>query len=56
MLEACLKAGLVRLGHVALDSTKVPAKASGHKATSYGWMKRFAVAYGGPILTGTGHV
>ncbi len=33
------KTGLVRLGHVALDSTKVKARASKHKAMSYGQMQ-----------------
>ena len=39
MLELCLQAGLVKLGHVALDSTKVRTNASRHKAMSYGRMK-----------------
>ena len=39
VLELCRKAGLVKLGHVALDSTKVRANASKHKAMSYGRMK-----------------
>ena len=39
VLELCREAGLVKLGHVALDSTKVRANASKHKAMSYGWMK-----------------
>jgi hypothetical protein len=34
------KAGLVRLGHVALDGTKIKAHASRHKAMSYGRMKK----------------
>jgi hypothetical protein len=34
----CQQAGLVRLGHVALDGTKVRANASKHKAMSYGRM------------------
>jgi transposase len=40
VLELCQKAGLVRLGHVALDGTKVRANASKHKAMSYGRMKK----------------
>ncbi len=36
----CSEAGLVKLGHVALDGTKVHANASKHKAMSYGRMKR----------------
>ena len=39
VLELCQQAGLVRLGHVALDGTKVRANASKHKAMSYGRMK-----------------
>ena len=35
VLELCRKAGLARLGHVALDGTKVRASASRHKAMSY---------------------
>jgi transposase len=37
-LPLCQKAGLVQLGHVALDGTKVKANASKHKAMSYGRM------------------
>ena len=39
VLELCQQAGLVKLGHVALDGTKVRASASKHKAMSYRWMK-----------------
>ncbi len=39
MLELCRQGGLVKLGHVALGSTKVRANASRHKAMSYGRMK-----------------
>lgn len=35
VLLLCRKAGLVQLGHVALDGTKVKANASKHKAMSY---------------------
>jgi hypothetical protein len=35
VLELCHQAGLVRLGHVSLDGTKVRANASKHKAMSY---------------------
>ena len=42
VLQLCRKAGLVKLGHVALDGTKVQANASRHKAMSYGRMKRRA--------------
>jgi transposase len=34
-LRLCQKAGLVKLGHVAIDGTKVKANASKHKAMSY---------------------
>ena len=35
VLQLCQRAGLVRLGHVALDGTKLRANASKHKAMSY---------------------
>ena len=35
VLRLCRHAGLVKLGHVALDGTKVQANASKHKAMSY---------------------
>lgn len=38
VLRLCQKAGLVKLGHVALDGTKMQANASKHKAMSYGRM------------------
>jgi transposase len=38
VLKLCRAAGLVKLGHVALDGTKVHAHASVHKAMSYGRM------------------
>jgi hypothetical protein len=38
-LQLARKAGLLKLGHVALDSTKLRANASKHKAMSYGRMK-----------------
>jgi transposase len=38
VLGLCQRAGLVKLGHVALDGTKVLANASKHKAMSYGRM------------------
>ena len=40
VLELCRQAGLVKLGHVALDGTKLKANASRHKAMSYGRMKQ----------------
>ena len=39
VLRLCEKAGLVRLGHMALDGTKMRANASKHKAMSYGRME-----------------
>ncbi len=38
-LQLCRKVGLVKLGHVSLDGTKVKANASKHKAMSYGRME-----------------
>jgi transposase len=35
VLRMCQEAGLVKLGHVAIDGTKVKANASKHKAMSY---------------------
>jgi transposase len=35
VLQMCRRAGLVKLGHVALDGTKIKAAASKHKAMSY---------------------
>jgi transposase len=40
VLQLAEKAGLVRLGHVALDGTKIKANASKHKAMSYAHMKK----------------
>ena len=40
VLRLCQKAGLVSLGHVALDGTKVKANASRHKAMSHERMLR----------------
>ena len=39
VLRLCQKAGLVKLGHVSLDGTKIKANASRHKAMSYERMK-----------------
>jgi len=39
VLKLCQSAGLVKLGHVAVDGTKLKANASRHKAMSYGRMK-----------------
>jgi len=40
VLCLCQKAGLVKLGHVSLDGTKVRANASKHKAMSYARMEK----------------
>ena len=42
VLALCQQAGLVKLGHVALDGTKVKANASKHKAMSYQRLKENA--------------
>ena len=39
VLVLCRKAGLVKLGHVSLDGTKIKANASKHKAMSYERMR-----------------
>jgi len=38
VLKLCKKAGLLKLGHIAIDGTKIQANASKHKAMSYGRM------------------
>ena len=43
VLQLCQKAGLVKLGHVSLDGTKVRANASKHKAMSYARMEKSVV-------------
>jgi len=43
VLCLCQKAGLVKLGHVSLDGTKVRANASKHKAMSYARMEKSVV-------------
>jgi transposase len=40
VLRLCEKAGLVKLGHVAIDGTRIRANASKHKSMSYGGMKK----------------
>jgi transposase len=40
VLQLAEKAGLVKLGHVSLDGTKIKANASKHKAMSYERMKK----------------
>src|SRR5216684_2538623 len=42
VLHLCETAGLVKLGHVALDGTKIKANASKHKAMSYERMEKRA--------------
>jgi transposase len=44
VLKLCAQAGLVKLGHVALDGTKIKANASKHKAMSYARMQKAEVA------------
>jgi transposase len=39
VLKLCEAAGLVKLGHVAIDGSKINANASKHKAMSYGRME-----------------
>lgn len=39
VLLMCKESGLVKMGHVSLDGTKVKANASKHKAMSYGRME-----------------
>jgi transposase len=40
VLRLCQKAGMVKLGHVAMDGTKIQANASKHESMSYGKMKK----------------
>ena len=40
VLKLCMAAGLVKLGHVAIDGTKMKANASKHKAMSYDRMAK----------------
>lgn len=42
VLQLCQRAGMVKLGHISLDGTKVKANASRHKAMSYGRMEQKA--------------
>ena len=44
VLKVCRASGLVRLGRVALDGTKIKANASKHKAMSYGRMQQTEAA------------
>ena len=47
----CRRAGLVKLGHVALDGTKIKANASKHKAMSYGRMVKAEARLEGEIAS-----
>ena len=49
VLGLCRRAGLVKLGHVALDGTKIKANASKHKAMSYGRMVKAEARLGAEI-------
>lgn len=49
VLHLCQKAGLVKLGHVALDGTKVKANASKHKAMSYARMQKSVAELEGEV-------
>lgn len=40
VLQECMSAGLVKLGHVAIDGTKMKANASKHKAMSFDRMEK----------------
>jgi transposase len=45
VLQLCDKAGLVKLGHVAVDGTKIRANASKQKTMSYATMKKLEERY-----------
>ena len=49
VLEVCQEVGLVKLGHVALDGTKLKANASKHKAMSYGRVRERESEYAGVV-------
>jgi transposase len=49
VLRLCRRAGMARLGHVALDGTKVRANASKHKAMSYERMKQTEAELGAEV-------
>ena len=49
VLALCRQAGLVKLGHVALDGTKVRANASKHRAMSCGRMKEKEAQLAGEV-------
>ena len=54
VLQLCRAAGLVRLGHVAIDGTKLKANASRHKAMSYGRMKQAEAKLAAEVAGGLG--
>ena len=54
VLALCQQSGLVKLGHVALDGTKVKANASKHKAMSYQRMKEKAAQLAAEVACWTG--
>ena len=49
VLRLAEKAGLVKLGHVSLDGTKIKANASRHKAMSYAYMKKREAELGAEV-------
>jgi len=49
VLRLCRKAGLVKLGHVSLDGTKLRANASKHKAMSYRRMEKSVAELEGEV-------
>jgi transposase len=51
VLKLCQRAGMVQLGHVALDGTKVKANASKHKAMSYGRMREVEKALASEVAS-----
>jgi transposase len=51
VLRLCQRAGLVTLGHVALDGTKLKANASKHKAMSYARMEETERRLEGEVRT-----
>ena len=56
VLALCHQAGLVKLGHVALDGTKVKANASKHKAMSYQRMQEKAAQLAAEVQSSSGQI
>ena len=52
VLKLCEQAGLAKLGHVALDGTKIKANASKHKAMSYERMAKSAAELEAEVARG----